>query len=123
MTERELLDRLARDVRDLVAHGEGILGVARAMCALDATPDDLICQRDEARRAVAVAQGPLRDALSREVEATTRADAAEATVRELRELCGEAGVKWAAYDDHAFNLLTRLLAAATPTTEGATDGR
>ena len=125
MTERELLDRLARDVRDLVAHGEGILGVARAMCALDATPDDLISQRDEARRAK-------EDAMADALHAHSARQAAEATVRELRALCGEAATVllsdtvWCsdAPGERAWALHRRLEAAAVqPASEGrALDG-
>ena len=183
MTERELLDALAADVADLVAHAERITERARPVEAITprADADDagarlvawlvesdapvlvdlartVIRQRDEARRALDVSQSTLRDALAREVDATARADAAEkdrdearreaahytdmamqadvscqreqaradaaeATVRELRALCEEAAesITPTAYV-HTAKLAARLRAAAVqPASEGRAD--
>ena len=178
MTERELLDALARDVADLLAHAERITEHARPVADSHqpgadshqqqatippADADDagarlvawlvesdapvlvdlarvVIRQRDEARRALDVSQSTLRDALAREVDATARADAAEATVRELRALCEEAakvmehdtlwglwgGVQGQSIDDAEWKsaraMYNRLRAAAVqPASEGRAD--
>lgn len=97
----------------------------------------VIRQRDEARRALKVAQDTLRDALSREVEATiaatTRADAAEARERELRDTLARiasiahAGGLHGMSESEALVAIRRSTlkhwsAAAQPASEGRADG-
>lgn len=110
MTDRELLDALARDVAEALTaiadREESWAGLTRSFAssiyARHARWPEA-CPREEAR-----------------------ADAAEATVRELRELCGEAadfmfsvGKNHARASDYA----ARLRAAAVqPASEGRADG-